>query len=165
MTDTRAEPSLAAPQPEPDPASQATRPFIPIPDEIRTFLDGNQFATIATIDPDGGPRQAVIWYTIEGDEIVINSAVGRRWPSNLLRDPRISFSVTHAEDGYRWVGVNGTVTVVEDQVTAQADIAAMARRYHADDPAEAERLIHGRFERQTRISFRIGVTRIVTHFD
>jgi PPOX class probable F420-dependent enzyme len=165
MTDALSEPSHPTPQLEPAPASPAARPFIPIPEDIRRFLDGIQFATIATIDPDGGPRQAVIWYTIEGDEIVINSAVGRRWPSNLLRDPRISLSVTDAEDGYRWVGINGTVTVVEDQATAQADIAGMARRYHADDPGEAERLIHGRFERQTRISFRLGVTRIVTHFD
>lgn len=141
------------------------RTFIAIPDEIRAFLDDIRFATIATVDPDGGPRQAVIWYTVEGDEIVINSAVGRRWPANLLRDPRISFSVTDAADGYRWVGVNGLVTPIQDQPTAQADIAGMARRYHADDPAEAERLIHGRFERQTRISFRVRVSRIITHFD
>ena len=139
--------------------------FIPIPDDIRAFLDDIRFATIATVDPDGGPRQAVIWYTIEGDEIVINSAMGRRWPANLLRDPRISFSVIDAQDGYRWVAVNGLVTPVEDQPTAQADIAGMARRYHADDPEEAERLIQSRFERQTRISFRVRVSRIITHFD
>ena len=33
----------------------------------------------------------------------------------------------------------------------------MARRYHADDPDEAERLIHRQFERQERISFRMRV--------
>lgn len=142
-----------------------SRPFIPIPNDIRAFLDDIRFATIATVDPDGGPRQAVIWYTLEGDQIVINSAVGRRWPANLVRDPRISFSVTDAADGYRWVAVNGLVRAVEDQATAQADIAGMARRYHADDPAKAERLIQDRFERQTRISFRIRVSRIITHFD
>jgi PPOX class probable F420-dependent enzyme len=143
-----------------------TRPsrVIPIPDDIREFIDDIRFATIATTDPDGRPRQAVIWYTVEGDEIVLNSAVGRRWPSNLVRDPRLSFSVMDAVDGYRWVGLNGLVTVVDDQPTAQADIAGMARRYHADDPEKAERLITNRFERQARISFRLhtlGVTRHV----
>ncbi len=88
-----------------------------------------RYATIATIDPDGAPRQAVVWYTVDGDEIVINSAVGRRWPANLLRDPRISLAVIDAADGYRWVGLIGTVRAVTDQATAQADIAAMARRY------------------------------------
>ena len=134
-------------------------------DPVRAFLDDIHFATIATLDPDGTPRQAVIWYTLDGDELVLNSAVGRRWPSNLLRDPRISISVTDHRDGYRWVGLTGRVTVVEDQATAQADIAGMARRYHADDPAEAEALIRDRFERQTRISFRVPLDAVYSHLD
>jgi PPOX class probable F420-dependent enzyme len=144
-----------------------TRPItsVPLPDDVRAFLDDTRFATIATIDPDGSPRQAVVWYAIHGDEIVLNSAVGRRWPSNLRRDPRVALSVIDRADGYRWLGLTGVVTPVEDQAIAQADIAGMARRYHADDPAEAERLIHRRFERQARISFRMQVASVVTHFD
>ena len=140
-------------------------PFIAIPDDIRAFLDDTKFATIATTDPDGAPRNAVIWYTIEGDEIVLNSAVGRRWPSNLVRDPRVALSVIDMDDGYRWIGATGRVTVVEDQAAAQADIAGMARRYHADEPGEAERLIRDRFERQARISFRMGLLSVIRHFD
>ena len=139
--------------------------FLPLPDAIRAFLDDTHFATVATLDPDGSPRNAVIWYTVDGDEIVLNSAVGRRWPSNLVRDPRVALSVVDSLDGYRWVGVTGVVTVVEDQTTAQADIAAMARRYHADDPDEAERLVHGRFEQQVRISFRVRAVGVTSHLD
>lgn len=144
-----------------------TRPttFLPLPEDARAFLEDTRFATIATLDPDGTSRQAVIWYTVDGDEIVLNSAVGRRWPTNLVRDPRVSLSVIDSVDGYRWLGVSGIVTVVTDQAIAQADIAAMARRYHADDPAEAERLIHGRFERQARISFRMRAVSITNHLD
>jgi PPOX class probable F420-dependent enzyme len=144
-----------------------TRPvaFISIPDDVRAFIDTTRFATIATTDPDGAPRQAVVWYTVAGDEIVLNSAVGRRWPSNLVRDPRIALSVVDEADGYRWVGLTGRVTVIEDQATAQADIAGMARRYHADDPAKAERLIRRQFEQQARISFRMGITSVTRHFD
>lgn len=134
-------------------------------DPVRAFLSDIHFATIATIDPDGAPRQAVIWFTLEGDELVINSAVGRRWPANLERDPRLSMSVTDRLDGYRWIGMTGVVTVVRDQPTAQADIAGMARRYHADEPEEAERLIRERFERQTRISFRFRPDTIHDHLD
>lgn len=137
----------------------------PLPDHLRVFIDAPNFATIATLDPDGSPRQAVIWYTLDGDELILNSAIGRRWPANLLRDPRVSVAITDRRDGYRWIGLSGTVTVVEDQATAQADIAAMARRYHADDPGKAERLIHGRFERQERISFRIRIGAVHDHLD
>jgi len=139
--------------------------FIALPDDVRAFIDDTRFATIATTDPDGAPRQAVIWYTVAGDEIVLNSAVGRRWPTNLVRDPRIAFSVVDDADGYRWVGLTGQVTVVTDQATAQADIAGMARRYHAGDPEKAERLIHRQFEQQARISFRMGVLSVTRHFD
>jgi PPOX class probable F420-dependent enzyme len=140
-------------------------PALPIPDHIRTFLDDRRFATITTIDPDGAPRQAVIWYTVDGDEILINSAVGRRWPSNLGRDPRIAFSVIDAADGYHWVGLTGTVRAITDADTAQGDIAEMARRYHAHEPEEAERLVTERFERQERISFRFGASTLHDHLD
>jgi PPOX class probable F420-dependent enzyme len=134
-----------------------------IPDHVRAFLAAERFATISTIDPDGGPRQAVIWYRLDGDILVINSAVGRRWPTNLLRDPRIAVAITDEHDGYRWVGLTGTTVAVEHQTAAQADIAEMARRYHADEPDEAERLIRDRFERQARISFRIRIDAVHDH--
>ena len=137
----------------------------PLPDHIRVFLDDLRYATISTVDPDGSPRQAVVWYTIDGDEIVINSAIGRRWPANLVRDPRLSFTVIDAADQYRWVGLTGTVSSVTDWTTTQADIAAMARRYHADEPGEAERLIRERFERQDRITFRFRAATIHDELD
>ena len=137
----------------------------PLPDRVRTFLDGLHFATIATLDRDGMPHQAVVWYRMDGDEIVINSARGRRWPANLTRDPRISLSVVDGADGYRWVGLSGTVRAITDQPTAQADIAAMARRYHADEPDKAEQLIRDRFERQERVSFRLRPAAIHDELD
>ena len=142
-----------------------TRPAIAIPESVRGFLDDIHFATISTIDPDGRPRQAVIWYTLDGDELILNSAVGRRWPANLLRDPRVAIAVADREDGYRWIGMTGRVTPVRDQPTAQADIAGMARRYHADDPTEAEDLIANRFQRQERISFRVTIESLHEHLD
>ena len=146
----------------PPPAGDA--PAVKIQAKTRAFIDTTRYATVATLDPDGSIRQAVVWYTVEGDEIVVNSAVGRRWPSNLLRDPRVSLSIAN-EDGYHWVSISGTATPVEDQPSAQADIAGMARRYHADDPDKAERLIRDSFTPQQRISFRIRPTRIVDYVD
>ena len=132
---------------------------------VRAFLSDPHYATIATIDPDGAPRQAVIWFTLDGDEIVVNSLVGRRWPANLLRDPRVSLAIVDRHDGLRWVGMSTIARPVTDQPTAQADIAGMARRYHADDPEEGERIIRERFERQERISFRLPIAALHEHLD
>jgi PPOX class probable F420-dependent enzyme len=118
------------------------------------------FGTLATISPDGTPLQAVVWFLLRGDTLVVNSKVGRAWPANLLRDPRCSLLV---EDGYDWVSVSGRVEAVTDQPTAQADIAEMARRYHRRDPDTAERMIRRVFQPQTRVSFVLHPERVVEH--
>ena len=120
------------------------------------------FGTLATVAADGSPFQAVVWYLVRGDTLVVNSRVGRVWPTNLLRDPRCSLVV---EDGYDWVGVRGRAEPVTDQATAQADIAEMARRYKAYDPQDAERMIREVFGPQQRISFVIDVERVTEHHD
>ena len=109
------------------------------------------------MNPDGSPHQAVVWYVVgdDGASVVVNSAEGRRWPSNLRRDPRMSFAV---EDGEQWVGIHGDVEIVDDPVLAQADIARMARLN--DPPEVAEQSIRNQFERQRRVSFRLRPSRI-----
>jgi len=133
--------------------------------EMERFLRAPHPATIATLDPDGSPRQAVAWFRFDPpDVIVVNSAVGRRWPANLRRDPRVAIAVVDPHDPYRWLGLRGRVVeVTADQSIAQADIAELARRYMADDPEGAEALIRDRFQRQQRISFRIRILGVHDH--
>jgi PPOX class probable F420-dependent enzyme len=140
----------------------STTPFA-LPRHVREFLAETHFASIATTDPDGAPRQAVVWFLPDGDDIIVNSRVGRRWPTNLLRDDRTYVAVFDERDPLRWVGLRGTVEPIRDQVRAQADIAAMARRYEAD-PATAERKIRD-FERMERISFRVRIVAVHDHLD
>ena len=121
---------------------------------VLQFLDTRppRFGVIATLNEDGSPHQAVVWYLVTAEGLVVNSAAGRRWPANLQRDPRASLLV---EDGYSWVSVRGEADPIGDAEAAQADIAAMARLYHADDPAGAERMIERTFRPQRRLSFRL----------
>ncbi len=142
----------------------AGSPSIALSTHIREFIAAPHFGSVATIDADGSPRQAIIWYLLDGDELVINSRLGRRWPTNLLRDPRVYVAVFDEADPLRWVGLLGTAEPVEEQPQAQADIATMARRYHHGDPATAERKIRD-FEQQQRISFRIRVRAVHQHLD
>lgn len=134
-----------------------------LPDHVRRFLAEPRYAAVATIDADGAPRQAVVWFLFDGDTIVVNSREGRRWPTNLRRDPRVSIAITdHAQEW--WIGLTGTVEVVDDQAQAQADIAAMARRYHGAESAEAKDAI-AVFLTQRRVSFRLRPTNIHDHVE
>lgn len=134
-----------------------------LPDHVRRFLTEPRYAAVATIDEDGAPRQAVVWFLLDGDTIVVNSRDGRRWPTNLRRDPRVSIAITdHAQES--WVGLIGTVEVVDDQEQAQADIAAMARRYHGPESAEANDAI-AVFRTQRRVSFRLRPSNMHDHVE
>lgn len=133
-----------------------------IPQEAVRFLQRpGLFATIATINPDGTPNQAVVWYVFADNAFLVNSREGRRWPSNLRRDPRASIAV---EDGYTWVGARGEAEIIDDQEKAQAHIAALARRYRQEDPKVAEREIAA-FEQQRRVSFLIRPQALYLHLD
>jgi PPOX class probable F420-dependent enzyme len=135
-----------------------------IPDHMRVFLAQPHYATIATIDADGGPRQATVWYRFDGDDVIVNSLAGRTWPNNLMRDGRVSIAVRAGGDGYQWVGLTGVAEPIMDQPTAQADIAEMAVRYHAHEPEVVPEKV-ARFESQERIGFRVRVQAVHDHLD
>lgn len=124
-----------------------------VPPDVRRFLAQPRYAVVATINPDGSPHQAVIWYLLEGDTVVLNSKVGRRWPSNALRDPRISLTV---EEGLDYAVITGRLEEIPDRELAQEHIAAMAVRY--DGPEAAARQVPV-YRSQERISFRLAPSR------
>jgi PPOX class probable F420-dependent enzyme len=128
----------------------------------REFLtDALRFGVISTLDPDGSPHQVPVWYALADEGILVNSREGRRWPGNLRRDPRASVAVV---DGYRYVIVRGAVEIDDDPDGAQADIAGLARRYHADDPAAAERKI-AVFRTQRRVSFLLRPRSVIAELE
>lgn len=129
-----------------------------IREDVRAFLDEPRFGVLATINSNGSPQQTVMWYQVRDDTVMMNTARGRKKDRNLLRDGRASLCI---EDGYRYVTLDGAISLLEEQGTAQADIAALARRYH--EPAEAEAMISTAFQAQERISLILNVSRVETH--
>lgn len=131
-----------------------TRPITP---EMRAFLAEVRFGVVGTTSPNGSPHVTVMWYLFEKDEIVFNTARGRLKERNLERDPRASFVV---HDGYRFVRVDGRVTVVAEPVTAQDDIRRMAIRYNGAERGEAQ--ARDVFSKQERISYRLDARQVYT---
>lgn len=122
---------------------------------VRHYLDALRHATLATRGPDGTPHVSVVWYRLDGDGILVNSRLGRRWPRELEADPRCALSVVHPDiDLELYVAIQAEAEVVATGDEALADIQALARRY-GGDPAK--------FEGQARISFRLRPTAVVVH--
>jgi PPOX class probable F420-dependent enzyme len=127
-------------------------------EDVRTFLEEERFAVLATVNANGSPQQTVMWYELRGDIIIMNTKRGRKKDRNLTRDPRASVCV---EDGFRYVTLEGVIELVEDPATAQADIAALARRYH--DAATAEKMAREVFGPQERVTLHLRVERADVH--
>ena len=127
-------------------------------EKLQSFLDEPRFAVVATINEDGTPQQTVLWYQREGDEIMMNTARGRVKDRNLRRDPRLSFSL---EDGYRYVTLRGSATLLDDQERAQEDIKRLAIRYHGQE--HGERMSRETFRKQERVTIRMSVEHVDAH--
>lgn len=119
-------------------------------DDVRAYLVDVRWATIGTANPDGSPHQAVIWYLVDGDKVLVNSRRGRQWPRNLERDGRTSLAIQDLSQPEHWVGLRGTARVVRTGEDAVPDIQAMANRYggNPDD-----------FLGQDRVTFEITIDR------
>ena len=69
---------------------------MPLPPAARALLDGLNFATVATVQPDGSPQTSVVWIRADGDDLLFSTIKGRRKHANLTRDPRVSVLVLDA---------------------------------------------------------------------
>ena len=131
---------------------------MPLTASQRAFLEQKHFAVLGTTNASGSPHLTVMWYLLDGDEIVFNTKAGRTKEDNLARDPRVSLLV-YAEDSYSYIRVDGKVRTITDQKTAQADIRRLASRYYQDE-ARVEKAVRESFGTQTRISYRLPTTRV-----
>lgn len=120
----------------------------------RAFLDAPRFGALATIDPSGAPHMTVMWYLLDGDEIMFNTARERRKPSNLSRDPRVSLLVF---EGYAFVRASGPARESATGDEALHEIHRLAVRY--DGEAAAARAME-RFRTQDRVSYRLEIERV-----
>lgn len=126
-------------------------------DKVRAFLEEKRFAVLATIKRDGSPQQTVMWYELQGDQIMMNTAEGRAKAYNFRRDARVSICV---EDGYRFVAISGRLTLNEDREQGMADIMRLAVRYGSPEEAEAGR---AGFAKDLRVTMMMSIDNVVTN--
>ncbi|MGW3645471.1 TIGR03618 family F420-dependent PPOX class oxidoreductase [Streptomyces sp. NPDC000878] len=108
--------------------------------ELETFL-AQTFPTplgvIATLRRDGSPHAVPVWFRWNSGAVTIWTTETRVWVRNLLRDPRVAFSVQTFEEPYPAVMMRGeaVVATAHDAATVE-QIRAIARRYLAPEDVE-----------------------------
>jgi PPOX class probable F420-dependent enzyme len=116
---------------------------ITLNDAARLLLDGRNFATVATLGPDGHPHSSVVWIDRDGDTVVFTLTADKQKARNLARDPRVSVSVFDVENPYHFVEIRGTAELVEDPSRSLSK--RLSQKYLAEppppEPAHIVRLI------------------------
>ncbi|MFF1957706.1 PPOX class F420-dependent oxidoreductase [Streptomyces sp. NPDC058220] len=109
-------------------------------EETRKLLDGRNFATVATLNRDGGPQTSVVWIVREGDTVLFSTTAERQKARNLARDPRVSLTVFDTANPYRSVDIRGTVELLDDPEKSLP--RELSQKYLGEDPpAEPEEVL------------------------
>lgn len=118
-----------------------------IPSALREFLEEPNLATVATLGADGAPQATVVWFLLEGDQILINTKAGRVKALNLDRDPRVALTIFDSSAPYRSLQLQGVVAERRVGAAADEDIHRLSRRYVGRDFEKSE----------VRITYLIGI--------
>jgi PPOX class probable F420-dependent enzyme len=76
----------------------------------RAIFEKKVLAHVATLGPDGAPQVTPVWVMLDGEDIIINTALGRAKARNLASDSRVAVSLTDPDNLYAAIVVRGSVT-------------------------------------------------------
>jgi PPOX class probable F420-dependent enzyme len=99
--------------------------------EVQKLLSEPNHAVISTLNQDGSVHSAVAWISAEDGTVAVNSARGRKWPTNLERDPRVNIVVYEQDNPYNYVEIRGSASATTDG--ADEHINALSKKYIGQD--------------------------------
>lgn len=131
-------------------------------DEVARFLAEPRNAVLSTLDKNGGPHSAGMWFVPSGAEILMWTYAKSQKAVNLRRDPRCAFLV---EDGVaygelRGLLVTGPVTLIAGYDDVRAIGIALYDRYtkpHTGTPAEEGPIVEIEHQARKRVGISLPV--------
>ena len=97
--------------------------------EVRAQLEAASFWHLVTLNPDGSASATPVWVDVDGDEVIVNTAIGRRKERNVRRDPRVVLASYDRENPYWWIEITGHVVEVIEGESAEDSIEELAHKY------------------------------------
>ncbi len=98
------------------------------PLKAEQFFERPNFATIASLRPDGQPVTVPTWYMYVDGRILVNMDAERKRVSYLRNDPRVSLTAIDPDDFQTHLSVQGKVVEFQPDDDL-ADIDRLAEHY------------------------------------
>lgn len=99
--------------------------------ELSTFLTKGHRLQVASIDGDGFPHLAPMWYVMRDGKVTFRSFTKSQKILNLRRNPKISVLLEAGEtyEELQGVMIRGNATLVDDRETVLSIYGAIAGKY------------------------------------
>jgi PPOX class probable F420-dependent enzyme len=105
--------------------------------EWRAFLsEGTRTGKLANVRADGRPHVTPVWFVLDGEDVVFNTAATSVKGRSLRARPRAAMCVDDQRPPYSYVVVEGPVTISEDPLALRDWATRIAVRYMGADRAE-----------------------------
>jgi len=117
-------------------------------DETKAYL------FLATSMADGSPQVTPVWFSAEGEHILVNTAKGRVKDRNMRARPQVALVIQDPATPYRYLQIRGHV----DEVTEQGGdehINALSQKYDGKPWKKTEG--------QTRVIYKILIEHVDAH--
>lgn len=126
-----------------------------IPAAYEDLLTATNTAILVSLGADGAPHASPVWFLYDEGRIVVSTTADRQKHRNLMRDPRVAFTVVDPAKPLRYLEVRGTVELADDEGNVVRDRIA-AKHGFADG---------GRFDAPgaQRVNVTIVPTRVIEH--
>jgi PPOX class probable F420-dependent enzyme len=99
-------------------------------DNVRARLEQEVAIWMTTVRSDGQPQTSVVWFLLEGDEILVYSKDGTIRNRNVVDNPKVSLNLDGNGRGGAVVTMEGTSRIDTD-TPAPKDHAAYLDKYHS----------------------------------
>ncbi|MDP2676054.1 MAG: PPOX class F420-dependent oxidoreductase [Dehalococcoidia bacterium] len=84
------------------------------PEERRTFLSEHRLAVVGAVRADGRPQLSPVYYTMDGDDLLISTTATRAKAKAVRRDTRVTVCVIGEQPPFPYLTVYGRGRVEED---------------------------------------------------
>lgn len=80
------------------------------------FVRSMKWAVVTSLRADGSPTNSVVFYALEGDDLIFSTTKDRLKAKTLTRDPRAALTVLDEGAPYRFVSIEGTASIQDTDV-------------------------------------------------
>ncbi|MFW5691969.1 MAG: PPOX class F420-dependent oxidoreductase [Chloroflexota bacterium] len=125
---------------------------VTIPEKYKDLVERPIVMTLVTLMPDNQPQATPVWFSYDGEYVLVNTAKGRQKDRNMRERPQVTALIVDPDNPYRYLELRGRVESFTEE-GALDHINSLSKRYFdREDYYAGQPHLRGK---ETRVIFKI----------